>query len=105
GTQAGGQGGLVTIHAGQSVSRAGAASGVFSTAASTGKAGQITVTTPTLTLSDGAKMSVTTQGAGAAGDIVVTLDKTLSVTNGGEVHSNTTNIDPTVGEARGHVAG
>src|SRR5437870_10101719 len=67
GTQAGGQGGIVTIDAGQSVSLAGAASGVFSTAANTGNAGQITVTTPTLTMSDGANMSCSTEGAAPQG--------------------------------------
>ena len=103
GTQAGGPGGTVRINAGQSVSLAGAASGVFSTADSSGNAGTITVTTPALTLGDGAKMSVTTQGGGAAGDIVATLGKTLSVTNGGQIQSNTTNIDPNSGGAGGNV--
>src|SRR5438093_1058803 len=103
GTQAGGPGGTVRINAGESVSLAGAASGVFSTADSSGNAGTITVTTPALTLGDGAKMSVTTQGGGAAGDIVATLGKTLSVTNGGQIQSNTTNIDPNSGGAGGNV--
>src|SRR5439155_1903204 len=94
----GGEGGNVTISAGQSVSLAGAASGVFSTSNNSGKAGRITVTTPSLAMSDGAKMSVTTQGTGAAGNIVVTLDKTLSVTNGGQIQGNTTTSNPTGGD-------
>jgi len=78
---------------------AGAASGVFSTADSTGMPAR-SPSHPTLTLGDGAKMSVTTQ-AGAAGDIVATLGKTLSLTNGGQIQSNTTNTNPAVGGAGG----
>jgi len=98
-----GAGGNVTINVAGSVSLAGAASGVFSTADVFGTAGRISVTTPSLTLSDGAKMSVTTHGTGAAGDIVATLGKTLSLTNGGQIQSNTTNTNPAVGGAGGNV--
>ena len=44
-------------------------SGIFSTASSTGNAGQIAVSTPTLTVADGGRISVATAGAGNAGNI------------------------------------
>src|SRR5206468_3517423 len=83
-----GAGGSVTINAGGSVSLAGAESGVFSTADVFGTAGRITVTTPSLTLSDGARMSVTTQGAGPAGDIALNLSS-LAMAGGARIDSGT----------------
>ena len=56
----------------QSISISGSGSqpsGLFSTALSTGNAGQITVSTPTLTMADSATISVATSGSGNAGNI------------------------------------
>ncbi|HZM37012.1 MAG TPA: filamentous hemagglutinin N-terminal domain-containing protein [Burkholderiales bacterium] len=69
-------------------------SGLFSTASGSldplaKGGGQINVTTSLLTISDGAKISAFTPGAGPAGDI--TLDaSTLSVAGGAQVVSSTT---------------
>jgi filamentous hemagglutinin family protein len=63
-------------------------SGLFSTARSTGNAGQITLSTPTLTLSDGGTISVATTGAGAAGNIALNVG-TLTLASGGEISSST----------------
>jgi filamentous hemagglutinin family protein len=86
-----GEGGSLTINAG-SVSLAGAASGLFSTTSSqtatAGAAGSITVTTPTLALSNGAKISVETTGAGDAGNISLTLGS-LNVESGARIDSST----------------
>src|SRR5207247_11406673 len=82
----GGAGGNVTISAGESVSLAGAASGIFSTTDNGGNAGRIIATTPSLTLSDGAKVSVNTPGGGAAGDIVANVGKP---TRGGGAREDT----------------
>ena len=78
-TDGAGQGGSVAIAAANSATISGSGSGLFSTASSTGKAGQITVSAPslapvpTLTIADNAKISVATTGtmknAGDAGSI------------------------------------
>jgi large exoprotein involved in heme utilization and adhesion len=84
----GGAGGNVTINAGESVSLAGAASGVFSTTDNRANAGRISVTTPSLAMSDGAKMSVNTTGGGVAGDIALNLGS-LTLTGGARIDSGT----------------
>ena len=72
-----GAGGTLALTAGELVSISGAGSGLFSTASSTGNAGQITVSAPalapvpTLTMADGGKISVATSGAGSAGSILL----------------------------------
>jgi len=116
GKQAMGQGGNLTIQAGGSVSVVGrspsgqpvstilqslgvdpadadASSGVFSTAGQFGKAGQINITTPSITLADGAKVSVTTSGTGQAGDIGLTVG-TLALNGGASLDSGTTGAGP-----------
>ena len=70
-----GAGGTLGLTASELVSISGTGSGLFSTASSTGNAGQITVAAPgstpvpTLTMADGGKISVATSGAGSAGSI------------------------------------
>ena len=64
-------------------------SGIFSTASSTGNAGQIAVSTPTLTVADGGRISVATAGAGNAGNILANVN-TFSLTGGAQVVSSTT---------------
>ena len=65
-----GQGGSVTLTATWSASFSGWGSGLLSTAASTGNAGEVAVTTPALTMGDGA-ISVATSGVGNAGNILL----------------------------------
>ena len=55
-----GQGGNVALSATDSISISGQGTGLFSTASNTGNAGEITVTTPTLTMGDGGTISVAT---------------------------------------------
>ena len=89
-TRGSGQGGSVTVRApgSLSISGADAASGLFSTAASTGNAGQIAVTTPTLTMADGGTISVATSNIGNAGSISLNVSK-FTQTGGSRVESST----------------
>jgi large exoprotein involved in heme utilization and adhesion len=90
-TTGGGQGGSITANAGQSIAISGGgsqASGLFSTASSTGNAGQIAVTTPTLAMADGGRISVATQGAGNAGNITLNVGN-LTQTAGSTIDSST----------------
>ncbi len=91
-TTGAGQGGNVTVMATGPVSISGSgsqASGLFSTASSTGNAGQITVSTPTLTMGDGGTISVATSGAGNAGDIALNVND-VTMTGAARVDSGTT---------------
>src|SRR5207245_2471647 len=56
--------------------------------------GPVTISAPALTIDNGL-LKASTRDSGKAGDIVVTLDKTLLVTNGGQIQSNTINTNPT----------
>src|SRR5207249_751758 len=87
-TQASESGGMMPISPASALALAGAASGVFSTADNTGNAGRIAVTAPSLVMSDGAKISVNTQGAGAAGDITLNLS-TLTLAGSARIDSGT----------------
>ncbi len=91
-TTGAGQGGNVTVAATGPVSISGSGSppsGLFSTASSTGNAGEITVSTPTLTMADGGTISVATEGDGAAGNISLNVSS-LNLTGGAQVVSSTT---------------
>ncbi len=96
-TTGSGQGGSVAATAGESIFISGSGSGLLSTASSTGNAGQITVSAPSLmpvptfTMANGGKISVATSGAGSAGSILLNAN-TLSLTGGAQVVSSTTNI-------------
>jgi filamentous hemagglutinin family protein len=86
-----GQGGSVTVNAPNSISISGSGSspsGLFSTASSTGNAGQITVSTPTLAMGDGGTISVATSGAGNAGNIALNVSN-FTQTGGARVDSST----------------
>ena len=97
-TSGDGAGGTVVVTAGELVSISGAGSGLFSTASSTGNAGEITVSAPalapvpTLTMTDNGKISVATSlkesGAGSAGSILLNANN-LSLTGGAQVVSST----------------
>ena len=86
-----GAGGSVTVTAAESLTIAGSSSrgssGIFSTAAATGNAGEITINTPTLTLADGGQLSVATSGLGNAGSVALTVGNLL-VSGGGRVDSS-----------------
>ncbi len=93
---ASGRGGNLTVKATDSVSisgrsNSGLASGLFSTSSKTGtgNAGKITVSGPTLTLSDGGKISVATEGRGRAGEIALNVNR-LSLMGGARIESGTT---------------
>ena len=57
-TTGAGKGGSVAATAGESIFFSGSGSGLLSTTSHTGNAGQITVSTPTLTMGDSGKISV-----------------------------------------------
>jgi filamentous hemagglutinin family protein len=99
-----GAGGSITINAPGSVTISGAgsgtglgevtlsrtaSSGIFSTTEAPGAAGQITVSTPTLTLSNTARISVATKGAGNAGIVTANVGS-LGISGGARIDSNTT---------------
>ena len=94
-TSGSGQGGSVTATATGSMSISGRtesqASGLFSTAStasSTGNAGQITVSTPTLTMGESGTISVATEGSGSAGNIALNVSN-FTQTGGAQVESST----------------
>jgi filamentous hemagglutinin family protein len=91
---ASGRGGNLAVTATDRVSVSGSSgrgdpSGLFSSAASRGDAGQVTVAAPLLTLTDGGRISVGTSGSGRAGDITVSVQN-LSLAGGGRIDSGTT---------------
>ena len=87
-TTSAGQGGNLTLAATESASFSGSGSGLFSTASSTGNAGEVTVSTPTLAMNNGA-ISVATSGAGNAGNISLNVAN-FTQTGGAQVVSSTT---------------
>jgi len=83
-----GQGGSLGITAANSTSISGNKSGLLSTASSSGNAGQINLTTPTLAMNDGGTISVATSGAGNAGNIALNVAN-FTQTGGARVDSST----------------
>ena len=107
GTLGKGNGGDIHIIARDSVSLSGTAfnqefdrdlGGVSAFTLSTGKAGDITIDTPQLTISEGAEIKVFTIDEGNAGNITINVSESLTI-NGGSVSSNTTGRGNT-GEVR-----
>jgi len=101
---AGGTAGSMTINASGAVVISGAAagiglgdvtgsrspsSGLFSTAAGTGNAGQILVATPSLSIADGGKISVAASFTGNAGTITANASN-IALNSGGQITSSTT---------------
>ena len=84
-----GQGGSHNSDGGRCTSISGNGGGLFSTASNTGNAGEITVTTPTLTMGDGGTISVATEGAGNAGNISLSVSN-LTLGSGSQIASSTT---------------
>jgi len=62
-------------------------SGIVSTTATPGKGGQITISTPTLTMTDNAVIRADTQNSGDAGPISITVD-TLTLTDGAQIKTS-----------------
>jgi filamentous hemagglutinin family protein len=90
-TTGAGQGGSLIANAGESIAISGSGSqpsGLFSTASSTGNAGQIAVSTPSLTMADGGRISVATEGSGNAGNIALNVGN-LTQTAGSTIDSST----------------
>lgn len=98
-----GNGGSITVTASGSISISGtsptgvpaspfssdASSGIFSTTAATGNAGQIAVSTPILVMDAGGQLSVATTGTGTAGDILLDVGD-VSLSGGARIDSGTT---------------
>ncbi len=87
-----GKGGTVTITATDTLVIAGRdlvqglPSGVFTQTVGPGDAGRVVVSTPQLTMSDGAQIGVETGGDGRGGDVVVRTGR-LSLTGGAQIRS------------------
>jgi large exoprotein involved in heme utilization and adhesion len=64
-------------------------SGLFSTTEASGAAGQVAVSTPTLTVTDGGTISVATKGTGSAGSILANVGN-FNVAGGSRIDSSTT---------------
>jgi filamentous hemagglutinin family protein len=96
-TTGAGKGGTVTVSATDvmigGTGASGAASGLFSTASSTGDAGLVQLSAGTLELGAGGTISVATSGAGRAGDISASVGR-ATLTEGGRVESGTTGSGP-----------
>jgi filamentous hemagglutinin family protein len=101
---ASGEAGTITINAAGSISISGIGpaggvgsitftdvpnSGIFGTTEGTGNAGQITLSTPLLTLAEGGRISVATEGAGSGGTIVANVGS-FAISGGARVDSSTT---------------
>ena len=104
GAATGGAGGSITVNAPGSITISGVGpangvgsvtftgipnSGILSTTETSGKAGQISLSTPVLNLADGGRISVATEGAGNAGTIVANAG-TFGLSGGARVDSSTT---------------
>jgi filamentous hemagglutinin family protein len=91
-TSEAGQGGNVTVTASNSVaifgSGSGEVSGLFSTASSTGNAGEVTVSTPTLGMNNGGTISVATSGDGNAGNVSLNVNN-LTLASEAQIVSST----------------
>lgn len=72
-TNGSGQGGVMTVNATESITISGSgsygASGIYSTASSTGNAGVINVNTSSITITDGGKIDTSSAGTGKGGSI------------------------------------
>ena len=87
-TAGAGRGGTVVLDASGSLSLDGNA-GLFSTAQGTGAAGSIFASSPTVTMTQGGKMSVATGGDGSGGDITLNTG-TLALDSAARLDSSTT---------------
>jgi filamentous hemagglutinin family protein len=82
-----GQGGTLTITAKDAISISGSVSGVFANTFGSGNAGDISISSPILTMDDGL-IQATTRSSGNAGSIAVRAGR-LTLTGGAEIDSRT----------------
>ena len=91
-TRGSGRGGDLTIVATESISIWGKQgkydSGIYSNAFSEGNAGQVAVSTPSLSISDSAAINVVTLGSGGSATVTVNAE-TVSLTDGGRITAST----------------
>jgi filamentous hemagglutinin family protein len=96
-TRGAGRGGTITVSATDTIAisgREGAlASGLFSLTTSSGNAGRVVVSAPTLRLEDGGEIQASTLGNGQAGAITLQVGR-LTVTQGGRIDSSSTGAGP-----------
>jgi large exoprotein involved in heme utilization and adhesion len=93
-TRGGGRGGDVSVMASEVLSITGADSGLFSSAFSSGNAGELFVSTPLLTMDDGLIQAVAATGSqGNAGDIDVRVGR-LMLTGGAQIRASTNGAGP-----------
>jgi filamentous hemagglutinin family protein len=90
-----GSGGNLTVNASDSVELVGRSpnglysSGLFSTAVNAGEAGDLTVTTGTLLVRDGAEIAASTTGQGNAGNILIKAADSIFLNSAGVVRTDT----------------
>jgi filamentous hemagglutinin family protein len=86
----GGEAGSIILTIANNLDLSGAGSGLFAEtqSGSTGKGGNINLTTGTFSIADGAQVSATTRSTGDAGSIQITAN-TFNATNGGQVATTT----------------
>ncbi len=91
-TRGTGTGGSIDIKATESVTASGSngstQSGLFAQSTSGGQAGDLTISTPLLTVQNGAEVSVTTTGSGTGGRLSIGVNQ-LQVNNGAEISAST----------------
>ncbi|MCB1920429.1 MAG: filamentous hemagglutinin N-terminal domain-containing protein [Candidatus Competibacteraceae bacterium] len=85
-TEGPGKGGSVTITAGRAVNITGNEAGLFVGARDAGNAGDVTVTTPALTIDDGGRISATSEFT-TGGNLLINADH-LKLLNGSEISSS-----------------
>lgn len=98
-TSSQGAAGSIDIEAGQGITLVGSNSQLFAGTTNQGKAGDITLTTPQLTLQNGASIATTTVGSGNSGTITVNAATSVQVSN----HSRLS-VEATAGGTAGNLS-
>jgi len=85
-----GQGGNIRVTVTDSIALAGPTSGLFSSTLGSGNAGMISISAPTVALTDGAQIGASTAGAGQGGNVTVAATESVSLSGpNSELASNT----------------
>ncbi|MFA7061025.1 MAG: filamentous hemagglutinin N-terminal domain-containing protein [Pedobacter sp.] len=89
-----GKGGDIVVKASVLLSITGGknTTGIFSDSSGSGLAGSVSITTPSLTITDSGKISAESTSTGKAGDLVINVSDKISM-NGGSITTATTNAD------------
>ncbi|NES84231.1 MAG: S-layer family protein [Moorea sp. SIO2B7] len=87
-TSSTGEAGIINISAGEGINITGANSGLFAQTSNQGKAGNIIIKSPLLTLQYNAQISTSTTNIGNAGEVNLNANK-FKITNGATVQTNT----------------